>query len=171
LRKKNPLDGHLHPSDPGAGILVVKLITGLDGIQAWKLGMKEKERQERESELLRSSGDTEHSGRAKVTETQAVPPTEPPLDEIQLIKLMIKREEEKNKAASFKSPVNDPAVAYLVPKLILVGSGVSYLFMFVNHSRSSIRQKLPTSTWTFKPLLALPRPLQWRRWHPHGPIH
>jgi len=103
------------PSDPGAGILGGKADNGeLDGIQAWKLGMKEKERQERESELLRSSGDTEHSGRAKVTETQAVPPTEPPLDEIQLIKLMIKREEEKNKAASFKSPVNDPAVAYLV---------------------------------------------------------
>ncbi|KAH9968905.1 hypothetical protein BC827DRAFT_1372876 [Russula dissimulans] len=119
------------PSDPGVGILGGKADNGeLDGIQAWKLGMKEKERQERESELLRSSGDTEHRDRAKVTETQAVPPTDPPLDEIQLIKLMIKREEEKNKAASLKGPVNDPAVAYLVPETDSAPSA----------------QKLPTST-------------------------
>jgi len=75
--------------------------------------MKEKERKERESEALRSSGDPEHAGTAKVTEAQTVPPTEPPLDEIQLFKLMIKREEEKNKALSVKGSVTDPAVAYI----------------------------------------------------------
>ncbi|KAI9512790.1 hypothetical protein F5148DRAFT_972824 [Russula earlei] len=111
------------PSESGVGILGGKADNGeLDGIQAWKLGMKEKERLERESEMLRSSGDTEHGGSAKVNETQAVPPSESPLDEIQLIKLMIKREEEKNKATSLKGPANDPAVAYLVPG---TDSGVS----------------------------------------------
>jgi hypothetical protein len=76
--------------------------------------MKEKERKERESEVSRSSGDAEHAGGPQTIDSQAVPPTEPQLDEIQLFKLMIKREE-KNKAASLKGPMNDPAVAYLIP--------------------------------------------------------
>ena len=104
------------PSESGVGILGGKAENGeLDGIQAWKLGMKEKERKERESEVSRSSGDAEHAGGTQVMDSQAVPPTEPQLDEIQLFKLMIKREEEKNKAASIKGPMNDPAVAYLIP--------------------------------------------------------
>ncbi|KAF8269371.1 hypothetical protein EI94DRAFT_1778339 [Lactarius quietus] len=95
------------PSDSGVGILGGKAENGeLDGIQAWKLGMKEKERKERESETLRSNSDIEYL---------ATSPAEPPLDEIQLFKLMIKREEEKNSAASLKGPVNDPAVAYIGP--------------------------------------------------------
>lgn len=105
------------PNESGAGILGGKAENGeLDGIQAWKLDMKEKERKEREreSELLRSSGDAEHTGIAKVTEAQIVSPAEPPLDEIQLFKLMIKREEEKNKAATLKGSVTDPAIAYIV---------------------------------------------------------
>jgi hypothetical protein len=102
------------PSDSGVGILGGKAENGeLDGIQAWKLGMKEKERKERESEALRSSSDIESAGSTKTTEILATPPTEPPLDEIQLFKLMIKREEEKNSATSLKGPVNDPAVAYI----------------------------------------------------------
>jgi hypothetical protein len=102
------------PNESGAGILGGKAENGeLDGIQAWKLDMKEKERKDRESEALRSSGDPEQAGTAKVTEAQTVPPTEPPLDEIQLFKLMIKREEEKNKALSVKGSVTDPAVAYI----------------------------------------------------------
>jgi hypothetical protein len=135
------------PSDSGAGILGGKAENGeLDGIQAWKLGMKEKERKERESEALRSSSDVERTGSAKATEIPATPPTEPPLDEIQLFKLMIKREEEKNNAASIKGPVNDPAVAYLGPgsdsgECPL--SGVSRIFL--NRADSSA-QKLPTST-------------------------
>jgi hypothetical protein len=104
------------PNESGVGIFGGQAENGeLDGIQAWKLGMKEKERKERESEVSRSSGDAEHAGGAQIMDSQAVPPTEPQLDEIQLFKLMIKREEEKNKAASFKGPMNDPAVAYLIP--------------------------------------------------------
>jgi hypothetical protein len=100
------------PNESGAGIFGGKPENGeLDGIQAWKLDMKEKERKERESEVLRSSSDAEL---AEITEAQIIPPTEPPLDEIQLFKLMIKREEEKNKAVSLKGSVNDPAVAYII---------------------------------------------------------
>ena len=103
------------PNESGAGILGGKAENGeLDGIQAWKLDMKEKERKERETELLRSSDDAEHTEVAKVAEAQIISPPEPPLDEIQLFKLMIKREEEKNKAASLKGSVTDPAVAYIV---------------------------------------------------------
>jgi hypothetical protein len=112
------------PSDSGVGILGGKAEDGeLDGIQAWKLGMKEKERKERECDVSRSSGDAEH---AQVTDSQAVPPLEPPLDEIQLFKLMIKREEEKNKEASLKGRMNDPAVAYLIPG---TDSGVSLAYV------------------------------------------
>ncbi len=117
VEEKEPawMDNYI-PSESGVGILGGKAENGeLDGIQAWKLGMKEKERKERESEVSRSSGDAEHAGDTQITDSQAVPPTEPPLDEIQLFKLMMKREEEKNKAASLKSPMNDPAVAYLIP--------------------------------------------------------
>ena len=108
------------PNDSGAGILGGKAENGeLDGIQAWKLDMKEKERKERESEMLRSIGDAEHTGVAKVTEAQMVSPPEPPLDEIQLFKLMIKREEEKNKAATLKGSVTDSGVSLAhVPSLI-----------------------------------------------------
>lgn len=136
------------PNDSGAGILGGKAENGeLDGIQAWKLGMKEKERKERESEALRSSSDGERAGSAKATEIPVTPPTEPPLDEIQLFKLMIKREEEKNNAASIKGPVNDPAVAaYTGPgsdsgeRLL---SGVSRIYL---NSPDPPSQKLPTST-------------------------
>jgi len=85
--------------------------------------MKEKERKERESEVSRSSGDAEHASGTQTTDSQAVPPSEPPLDEIQLFKLMIKREEEKNKAASLNAPINDPAVAYFIPG---TDSGMSF---------------------------------------------
>jgi zinc finger CCCH domain-containing protein 13 len=104
------------PNESGVGIFGGQAENGeLDGIQAWKLGMKEKERKERESDVSRSSSDAEHASGAQIMDSQAVPPADPQLDEIQLFKLMIKREEEKNKAASLKGPMNDPAVAYLIP--------------------------------------------------------
>jgi hypothetical protein len=108
--------------------------------------MKEKERKERESELQRSSGDAEHTGVTKVTEAQIISPPEAPLDEIQLFKLMIKREEEKNKATSLKGSVTDPAVAYMIPG---TDSGVSPLrvtLLIHNHcSAAPSAQQLPTS--------------------------
>jgi zinc finger CCCH domain-containing protein 13 len=114
VEEKEPawMDAYI-PSESGAGILGGKAENGeLDSIQAWKLGMKEKERKERESEALGTSGDAEQTGSAKLPEAQATPPTEPPLDEIQLFKLMIKREGEKSKMASLR---DDPAIAYLGP--------------------------------------------------------
>ena len=117
------------PNESGAGIFGGKPENGeLDGIQAWKLDMKEKERKERESEVLRSSSDAEL---AEITEAQIIPPTEPPLDEIQLFKLMIKREEEKNKAVSLKGSVTDPAVAYIISG---TDSGVSRARIAFAHS-------------------------------------
>jgi hypothetical protein len=107
--------------------------------------MKEKERKERESEALRSSGDTEQAGTAKVPEAQTtIPPTEPPLDEIQLFKLMIKREEEKNKALSLKGSVTDPAVAYISSG---TDSGVSTpLRVLLMHIHNHVMQlHLPSS--------------------------
>lgn len=134
------------PSESGVGILGGKAENGeLDGIQAWKLGMKEKERKERECEVSRSSGDAEHAGGAQVTDSQAVPSPEAPLDEIQLFKLMIKREEEKHKAASLKGPMNDPAVAYLIPG---TDSGVSLAYYFCvfihNHRRAAAPTQKPS---------------------------
>ena len=134
------------PNESGVGIFGGQAENGeLDGIQAWKLGMKEKERKERESEVSRSSGDAEHAGGPQIIDSQAVPPKEPQLDEIQLFKLMIKREEEKSKAASLKGPVNDPAVAYLIPGLtpVCLWRGV---FMHIHNRRhvAASTQKLPT---------------------------
>jgi hypothetical protein len=117
------------PNESGAGSFGGRPENGeLDGIQAWKPDMKEKERKERESEVLGSSSDAKL---AEVTEAQIMPPTEPPLDEIQLFKLMIKREEEKNKTVSFKGSVTDPAVAYNVSG---TDSGVSLARVAFAHS-------------------------------------
>ena len=141
------------PSDSGVGILGGKAENGeLDGIQAWKLGMKEKERKERESEALRSSSDIESTESARATDIPATSPTEPPLDEIQLFKLMIKREEEKNSAASLKGPVSDPAVAYIGPGS---DSGECLLSsascVFLNRT-DSFAQKLPISNSDGQPV-------------------
>ena len=117
IEEKEPawMDTYI-PNESAVGIFGGQAENGeLDGIQAWKLGMKEKERKERESEVSRSGGDAEHACGTQMIESQAAPP-EPQLDEIQLFKLMIKREEEKNKAASLKGPMNDSAAAYLIPR-------------------------------------------------------
>jgi zinc finger CCCH domain-containing protein 13 len=139
VEEKEPawMDAYI-PPESGAGILGGKAENGeLDSIQAWKLDMKEKERKERESEALRSSGDTEPAGNTKVTEEQIVLPTEPPLDEIQLFKLMIKREEEKNKALSLKGSVTDPAVAYIGTDSGVSLACVAYT-LFIASLRSSV---------------------------------
>lgn len=84
------------PATPGGGILGGQSVDGeLDGIQAWKKGMKEKERQEKEkeSEAVAAAKAFED---VKTSPTSAAP-TQPEnqLDEIQLFKLMMKREAEK----------------------------------------------------------------------------
>ena len=86
-REKEPawMDTYV-PSETGSGILGGKGDAGeLDGIQAWKRGMKEKEEQEKAS-----------SGFLEQENVLAAPEAaEKQLDEIQLFKLMMKREESK----------------------------------------------------------------------------
>jgi hypothetical protein len=86
------------PNGPSFGILGGKGADGeLDGIQAWKKGMKEKEQKEKEKEQNASSGQDASS--LNNTSEKADAP-EKQLDEIQLFKLMMKREEEKKKLDS-----------------------------------------------------------------------
>ncbi|KAJ3516787.1 hypothetical protein NLJ89_g907 [Agrocybe chaxingu] len=82
------------PSESSPGILGGQAPSGeLDGIQAWKKGMKEKETKEKEINWASSS---------KVipgTSTSApAAPERPEMDEIQLFKLLMKKEEEKKRA-------------------------------------------------------------------------
>ncbi|KAI0824257.1 hypothetical protein BC628DRAFT_455332 [Trametes gibbosa] len=75
------------PTTPGGGILGGQTVDGeLDGIQAWKRGMKEKERKEKGGEANVDGGKqpSEHA-----------PSSDGQMDEIQLFKLMMKRESEK----------------------------------------------------------------------------
>ncbi|KAH9944463.1 uncharacterized protein BXZ73DRAFT_39881 [Epithele typhae] len=79
------------PTTPGGGILGGKGADGeLDGIQAWKKGMKDKERKEKGETLAESTTGADTNG---VSDKPA--PSETPMDEIQLFKLMMKREAEK----------------------------------------------------------------------------
>ncbi|KAK7694557.1 hypothetical protein QCA50_001743 [Cerrena zonata] len=94
---------------PGGGILGGQGMDGeLDGIQAWKKGMKEKERKEKEAEL----GTTQQSD-TKVpepTDTSAASTdisSSAPLDE--MFKLLIKKEAEKEGSRSGESSSIEPA--------------------------------------------------------------
>ncbi|KDR85159.1 hypothetical protein GALMADRAFT_233820 [Galerina marginata CBS 339.88] len=96
-REKEPawMDTYV-PSDTSPGILGGQSSTGeLDGIQAWKKGMKEKEEKEKDSGVPDSSKD---SGIEKEV-SSILPETaeRPPMDEIQIFKLLMKKEEEKKK--------------------------------------------------------------------------
>ncbi|EAU92882.2 hypothetical protein CC1G_03669 [Coprinopsis cinerea okayama7 len=78
------------PSEPLPGILGGKSGDGeLDGIQAWKKGMKDKEKQDRE----KASADQTANG--KSNESQAPTAGAQQLDEIQLFRLMMQKEKEK----------------------------------------------------------------------------
>ena len=85
------------PSTHGSGILGGKGADGeLDGIQAWKKGMKEKERKEKgdasdTAKALETNGASEPQPISPATATTS----EIAMDEIQLFKLMMKREAEK----------------------------------------------------------------------------
>ncbi|KAI0639314.1 hypothetical protein C8Q77DRAFT_52401 [Trametes polyzona] len=75
------------PTTPGGGILGGKTADGeLDGIQAWKKGMKERERKEKGGDASADSSKNSNG---------AASSGEGPMDEIQLFKLMMKREAEK----------------------------------------------------------------------------
>lgn len=85
------------PTMSTSGILGGKSADGgLDGIQAWKKGLKEKELQGKNLEI---------SSESNVPAGQDV--EDKNLDEIQIFKLLMKREEEKKKSDGSSSPTPD----------------------------------------------------------------
>ncbi|KAK0233461.1 hypothetical protein IW262DRAFT_1477053 [Armillaria fumosa] len=89
-REKEPawMDTYI-PTSPSTGILGGKGADGeLDGIQAWKKVMKEKEQRENKAD--------QPSEDVKDTSDQTSPP-EKQLDEIQIFKMLMKREQEQKK--------------------------------------------------------------------------
>jgi zinc finger CCCH domain-containing protein 13 len=86
----------------------------MDGIQAWKKGMKEKEEKEKEKEkgIVESTETT--GGKpaaqtpvdAQINHTSA---TEGQLDEIQLFKMMMKRDQVKSKPSELGSSPTEPS--------------------------------------------------------------
>ena len=90
------------PNSSSTGILGGKSGEGeLDGIQAWKKEQKEKELRDQTSTLVNT---TESSERQEIVEKSNANAKQ--LDEIQLFKLMMKREEEKKKNDSAIGPLH-----------------------------------------------------------------
>lgn len=98
------------PTDSSPGILGGQSLSGeLDGIQAWKKGLKEKESKEKEASA------PPHSKGSGVVVEQSVsaatsPSADKPLDEIQLFKLLMKKEQETKRpetAVDFESVNKD----------------------------------------------------------------
>ena len=89
------------PTDASPGILGGQIPGGeLDGIQAWKKELKDKE--------VRDHGSSSPHGQDTLGQpsSSTLPePTEKAMDEIQLFKLMMKREEEKKKLEDTSLPV------------------------------------------------------------------
>ncbi|KAH9486768.1 hypothetical protein JR316_0000833 [Psilocybe cubensis] len=82
------------PNEATQGILGGHSSTGeLDGIQAWKKGLKEKESKEKEASLPPSKSTTVD----KASQPATLPGRSEAMDEIQLFKLLMKQEEEKKK--------------------------------------------------------------------------
>lgn len=87
------------PTTPGGGILGAQTEGQLDGIQAWKKGLKEKEKKEKEDEVLesatKSNNETSPDSVPRGSESPVPTSGDGALDEIQLFKLMMKREAAK----------------------------------------------------------------------------
>lgn len=99
-REKEPawMDSNEAPS-AGLGILGGRAADGaLDGIQAWKKGMKEKEEREKAQQQAKSDS-TPAQAAATPGPSPAVDASGKPLDEIQLFKMLMKREEGKKSDA------------------------------------------------------------------------
>lgn len=119
------------PSSPGGGILGGQSAEGeLDGIQAWKKGLKEKERKEKElEEPLEPSA-------KKLPEqtTQSSPAAaESGLDEIQLFKLMMKREAEKKDS----EPTQNGNAESSVPSILSVATSSPSVVVELHKTASS----------------------------------
>ncbi|KAF8807565.1 hypothetical protein BYT27DRAFT_7233070 [Phlegmacium glaucopus] len=83
------------PTESSPGILGGQMPGGeLDGIQAWKKGLKDKEIRDHETSSPNGQGNT----LGQPSSLTLLEPAEKAMDEIQLFKLMMKREEEKKKS-------------------------------------------------------------------------
>lgn len=95
-KEKEPawMDEYIPPPS-SAGILGGQSADGeLDGIQAWKKGLKDKEQKEKETLQSKLLPETSNESNAPQTPADATP-SEKPMDEIQLFKLLMKREQEQ----------------------------------------------------------------------------
>lgn len=105
------------PSSSTPGILGGKGVDGeLDGIQAWKKGMKEREQKDKPSEV--DTGDVKEGQHVNDTKPPIPPggaPSGSQLDEIQLFKLMMKREERKKQDENQESTVSGTSPATDLP--------------------------------------------------------
>ncbi|TCD63396.1 hypothetical protein EIP91_005604 [Steccherinum ochraceum] len=107
------------PSSPGAGILGGQSAEGeLDGIQAWKKGLKEKERKEKE---LEDPPESYKKSPEPTTESSSPSGQESGMDEIQLFKLMMKREAEKKDTEPTQNGKVDSPV--LISSSLSAGAG------------------------------------------------
>ncbi|TFY81541.1 hypothetical protein EWM64_g2465 [Hericium alpestre] len=91
------------PSGASGGILGGKTSDGeLDGIQAWKKGMKEKEQKEKEkaADESRNKSDLDSPVVQQGEAGSSTMPMGNQMDEIQLFKMMMKREEDKKRSDS-----------------------------------------------------------------------
>lgn len=101
-KEKEPAWMDTYVPDSTAGILGGQNLTGeLDGIQAWKKELKEKEAKEKDLPLSISSKDPEF----KSSPTGV--PEKPPMDEIQMFKMMMKQEEMKRNESSLENNLAD----------------------------------------------------------------
>lgn len=115
------------PTGTGAGILGGKGGDGeLDGIQAFKKGMKAKEQKDLSSpeEALEASHTDKQNGSSTAGAiSSAALSSDKPLDEIQLFKLMMKKEQEQKKSQKLPTSVTEPTLTG--PTLKEVENGVS----------------------------------------------
>ncbi|KAI0762895.1 hypothetical protein C8Q74DRAFT_1206773 [Fomes fomentarius] len=102
------------PTTPGGGILGGKGADGeLDSIQAWKKGMKEKERKEK-GEITTDTKSSDSNGAPGQTTSSTAPAIsnpDSPMDEIQLFKMMMKRETEKKEGEKVQNGHPNHALA------------------------------------------------------------
>lgn len=129
-REKEPawMDTYI-PASSGAGVLGGKGSEGeLDGIQAFKKGMKAKEQRDLSSseETLEASNiDRPNGSPTAGPVSSAALSSDKPLDEIQLFKLMMKKEQEQKN--SQKLPISSTEPTFTGPTLREIENGVSDL--------------------------------------------
>ena len=102
-KEKEPAWMETYVPDASGGILGGRIADGeMDSIQAWKKSMKEKEEKDKTA-----TGKDIPSGSQQDTTEHA----EPQMDEIQLFKMMIKREADRKGDQEVVQVANDPAPA------------------------------------------------------------